>query len=190
MRGMGRIANIQKQKRAQTVVLLHGILGDASRGKRTSPAASRANCGAIVVTSEIILIVDDNPGNLSLTEKVLANAGYRTQVAADAEQALRKLRSDAPTPDLILMDIQLPGVDGLTLTRLLKNNLSTRDITVVAITGYAMAGDEQRASAAGCDDFISKPISPRALLAIISYHLARRRQPLWPRPQQMTSAQL
>jgi two-component system, cell cycle response regulator DivK len=142
------------------------------------------------VAAEIILIVDDNPGNLRLTEKVLATAGYQTQVACDAEQALRSLKSDAPRPDLILMDIQLPGVDGLTLTRLLKHNQSTSDITVVAITGYAMAGDEQRASASGCDDFISKPISARALLAIISYHLARRRQPLWARRQQLTPAHL
>lgn len=140
------------------------------------------------MATEIILIVDDNPGNLRLTERVLATAGYQTQVAIDAEQALRGLRSEAPRPDLILMDIQLPGVDGLTLTRILKHNKSTQDITVVAITGYAMAGDEQRASLSGCDDFISKPISPRALLAIISYHLARRRQPLWTRPQPATSA--
>jgi len=142
------------------------------------------------VTAEIILIVDDNPANLRLTQILLENAGYQTQVAADASQALRGLKSDAPMPDLILMDIQLPGVDGLTLTRILKNNASTREITVVAITGYAMAGDEQRASAAGCDDFISKPISPRALLAIIAYHLARKREPLWIRPQQMTHAHL
>lgn len=142
------------------------------------------------MSGETLLIVDDNPVNLKLLAMLLEDAGYQTQVAGDAESALRGIKSDAPRPDLILMDIQLPGVDGLTLTRILKNNLSTREITVVAITGYAMSGDEQRAIAAGCDDFISKPISARILLAIISYHLARRREPLSIHPWQMTAAHM
>jgi two-component system cell cycle response regulator DivK len=136
------------------------------------------------VAVETILIVDDNPRNLKLTKFLLDDAGYQTQVALDAEEALTGLMSGAPLPDLILMDIQLPGVDGLTLTRMVKNNASTRDIMVVAITGYAMNGDELRAIAAGCDDFISKPISARALLAIISYHLARKHEPIWAHPRQ------
>jgi two-component system cell cycle response regulator DivK len=126
------------------------------------------------LASETILVVDDNPANLSLTKALLEKAGYRTVCAGDAERAIKYLASDAPAPRLILMDIHLPGMDGLALTKALKSDPSTRAITVVAITGYAMKGEDERARAAGCDDLIARPVTARMLLAIVAYHLAKK----------------
>jgi len=123
---------------------------------------------------ETILVVDDSPSNLSLTRALLDKAGYRTQGASAAEEAIRYLSSDAAMPHLILMDIHLPGMDGLALTKAIKSDPATRGITIVAITGFALNGEEDRARAAGCDDLIAKPVSARTLLAIVAYHLGRR----------------
>jgi two-component system cell cycle response regulator DivK len=103
-----------------------------------------------------LLIVDDNEVNLELASFILLAAGFDVATALDAEQALQSIQ--ARRPRLILMDIQLPGMDGLALTRLLKADPATRDIVVVAFTAYAMAGDETRMLAAGCDAYLSKPI--------------------------------
>ena len=99
------------------------------------------------MAGEPILIVDDTPVNLKLTRILLVNEGYKVSTAASAEEALELLRSYHPR--LILADIQLPGMDGLEMTRQIKGDERTRDITVVALTAFAMKGDEQRAIAAG-----------------------------------------
>jgi two-component system, cell cycle response regulator DivK len=126
---------------------------------------------------EPILIVDDNPANLKLARVLLASEGYEARTAADAEQALKLLATFSPT--LILMDIQLPGMDGLALTRRLKSDPSTRHIVIVALTAYAMKGDEERARAAGCDDYIAKPIDvqglPRRVAELLEGANVRRR---------------
>jgi two-component system, cell cycle response regulator DivK len=124
------------------------------------------------MSGEPILIVDDTPVNLKLTRILLANEGYKVMTAASAEEALELLRSYHP--QLILADIQLPGMDGLELTRRIKKDEETRDITVVALTAFAMKGDEQKAVEAGCDGYITKPIDTRSLGARIRDHLNRR----------------
>jgi CheY-like chemotaxis protein len=107
----------------------------------------------------LILIVDDNPVNLKLAASVLGFAGYQILEATDASQALDVIRQTPP--DLILMDIALPGMDGLTLTRQLKADPTTRHIRIVALTASAMKGDDQKAKTAGCDGYITKPIDTR-----------------------------
>jgi DNA-binding response OmpR family regulator len=124
------------------------------------------------MAGEPILIVDDTPVNLKLTRILLVNEGYKVMTAASAEEALELLRSYHP--QLILADIQLPGIDGLELTRRIKKDDTTRDITVVALTAFAMKGDEQKAIEAGCDGYITKPIDTRSLGARIREHLNRR----------------
>lgn len=119
--------------------------------------------------AETILIVDDNATNLKLAKVLLAAEGYDVCTAADAEQALAVLAKIEP--QLILMDIQLPGMDGLELTRRLKSNPKTRGIIVVALTAYAMKGDEERVRAAGCSGYISKPIDTRRFGAQVAGYL-------------------
>jgi len=108
-----------------------------------------------------ILVVDDNPTNLKLAVDVLECAGHHVQRAVDAEQALLVLQHT--NPDLILMDIALPGMDGLALTRKLKADPATSHIHIIALTAFAMKGDEQKAREAGCDGYITKPIDTRLL---------------------------
>ena len=109
--------------------------------------------------STSILIVDDNPTNLKLASQVLEAEGYTVDLAKDAEQAQELLQH--MTPDLILMDIALPGMDGLTLTRKLKTDGRLKHIPVVAMTAFAMKGDDRKALDAGCDGYITKPIDTR-----------------------------
>ncbi len=106
-----------------------------------------------------VLVVDDNAMNLELTSYALAGAGFEVACASDAPQA--ELRIAEFGPQLILMDIQMPGVDGLTLARRIKADPATAHIAVVAFTAYAMKGDEATMRAAGCDGYISKPIDVR-----------------------------
>ena len=117
-----------------------------------------------------ILIVDDNPTNLKLAADVLKCEGHTITRARDAEEAQRVLRQTQP--DLILVDIQMPGMDGLTLTRLLKTNPSYKHIPVVALTSFAMKGDEDRAREAGCHSYIIKPIDTRKLPGQVAEILA------------------
>lgn len=119
----------------------------------------------------LVLVVDDNPINLKLTRVLLSAEGYAVATASSAEDALRVLETIAPR--LILMDIQLPGLDGLELTRILKQDPARRDIPVIALTAYAMKGDEALARAAGCDGYITKPIDPGTLPDVIARALAR-----------------
>jgi CheY-like chemotaxis protein len=119
-----------------------------------------------------ILVVEDNPTNLKLVADLLEFEGYEILRAADADAARALVRS-AP-PDLILMDIALPGIDGLTLTRLLKENDLAGHLTIVALTAFAMKGDEAKARAAGCDGYITKPVDTRKLPGIVAEFLAKK----------------
>ena len=121
------------------------------------------------MAGEPILIVDDNAQNLKLARVILSADGYQVRTAVDAEDALTILESFAPRA--ILMDLQLPRMDGLALTRLLKNDPRRRDIVIIAVTAYAMKGDDDKALEAGCDDYMSKPIDAQALSAMIARHL-------------------
>jgi CheY-like chemotaxis protein len=121
------------------------------------------------VTGELILVVDDNPENLKLAKVLLAIEGYAVRTAADAEEALQVLQGCRPR--LILMDLQLPGMDGLELTRRLKDDPATRHTIILAVTSYAMKGDDERAAAAGCDGYITKPIDTRALPGVLATYL-------------------
>lgn len=109
-----------------------------------------------------ILIVDDHPINLKLARGVLEFAGHQVLQAAEAEEAQAVLAAGT-WPDLILVDVALPGMDGLTLTRCLKADPATEAIPIVAMTAYAMKGDEQKALEAGCDGYLAKPIDTRQL---------------------------
>jgi CheY-like chemotaxis protein len=121
-----------------------------------------------------ILIVDDNPTNAKLLAYVLARAGYAVATAADATEALAAIASARPR--LILMDLQLPGVDGFELTRRLKADPATAGIVIVAVTAYAMTGDEDRARAAGCDGYLPKPIDTRTLADTVASYLGTGRR--------------
>lgn len=121
------------------------------------------------MAGEPILVVDDNVVQLRLLSALLERAGHPVRVAPDANEALAILKSFRPR--LILMDIQLPGIDGLTLTRMLKSNPSLRDIVIVGVTAYGMEEDEDRVRAAGCDGYLSKPIDSRALPDVIASYL-------------------
>ncbi len=119
--------------------------------------------------NEPILVVDDNPDNLKLMVFLLRKNGYRVQTAASAEEALVTLETFRPA--LILMDIQLPGMDGLELTARLKASPATRDIRIVVVTAYAMRSDEERSLAAGCDGYLAKPIDTRRLPGLVASYV-------------------
>ncbi len=112
-----------------------------------------------------ILIIEDNRANMKLATLLLANAGHAVLGAVDAESGLTLARSHSP--DLILMDIQLPGMDGLTATALLKQDPATARIPVIALTALAMKEDQKRSQAAGCDGYIVKPLRYKELYEAI-----------------------
>jgi two-component system, cell cycle response regulator DivK len=122
--------------------------------------------------AEPVLIVDDNPTNLKLVRTLLAGDEYEIRTASDGREALDVLTKFHPR--LILMDIQMPGMNGLELTRLLKSDSRTRDIIVVAITAYAIPGDEARMLKAGCSGYVTKPIDTRTLPSTVKGHLGAR----------------
>ena len=113
--------------------------------------------------------IEDNPANMKLTSILLSKQGYEVLEAADADTGIRLARDKAP--DLILMDIQLPGMDGLTATRLLKAGARTRNIPIIALTAFAMKGDEEKMLKAGCDGYIAKPIRYREFLKTVASFL-------------------
>ena len=113
-----------------------------------------------------VLIVDDNPTNLKLIAYLVKANGYEVDTASDAESALAAIA--VKPPRVILMDLQLPGIDGLELTRRLKADPATKDIAVIAVTAYAMKGDQEKAAEAGCDDYVTKPIDTRTLPQLIA----------------------
>ena len=118
-----------------------------------------------------ILIVEDNPDNMTLTVLLLESAGHTVLSAVDAEAGLTLARDQQP--DLILMDIQLPGMDGLQATALLKGDPATLAIPVIALTALAMKGDEERIRAAGCDGYIAKPMGVKDFLTSVATQLSR-----------------
>lgn len=122
-----------------------------------------------------VLVVDDVATHLKLARVVLAAAGYRVAVASDADEALAAISADPPR--LVLMDIRLPGVDGLELTRRLKADPTTRAIVVIAVTAYAMKGDEERMLAAGCDGYLAKPLESDVLVGAVARYLGAGRAP-------------
>ncbi len=118
-----------------------------------------------------ILVVEDNPANMTLAVFLLQSVGHTVLSATDAEAGLTLARDEQPC--LILMDIQLPGMDGLEATGLLKGDEATRAIPVIALTALAMKGDEERIRAAGCDGYIAKPMRYQEFLTTIAAQLAR-----------------
>lgn len=118
-----------------------------------------------------ILVVEDNAANMTLAKFLLESKGHTVLPAVNAESGLLLARSELP--DLILMDIQLPAMDGLQATAVLKEDPLTRGIPVVALTALAMKGDEERIRAAGCDGYIAKPLAYRDFLDVVSAHLVK-----------------
>lgn len=118
----------------------------------------------------IVLVIEDNPTNMKLAITLLESAGHQVLTAADAETGLAIARAERP--ELILMDIQLPGMDGLEATSLLKTDPATAAIPVIALTALAMKGDEERIRAAGCDGYIAKPMRYQEFLTTIAAQLA------------------
>jgi len=120
--------------------------------------------------SKCILIVEDQADNRRILRDLLGNAGYELVEAESGEEALTAV--ETKRPDLILMDIQLPVMDGYEATRRIRSKPELKSIPIIAVTSYALAGDEAKALAIGCNAYIAKPFSPRALLAKVQEHLA------------------
>jgi two-component system cell cycle response regulator DivK len=112
-----------------------------------------------------VLVIEDNPQNLKLAQLVLAKAGHEVLAAADATAGLALARERRPA--LVVMDVQMPGLDGLAATRMLRADPATADIKVLALTALAMRGDEERVLAAGCDAYLAKPFDYRALIETV-----------------------
>lgn len=116
-----------------------------------------------------ILVVEDNASNMRLTTFLLESVGHTVLSATDAEAGLEIARAERP--DLVLLDVQLPGMDGLQATALLKGGAETRSIPVIALTALAMKGDAERIRSAGCDGYIAKPVAHREFLATVARFL-------------------
>ena len=121
-------------------------------------------------TGARVLVVEDNDMNMQLVEYLLEEGGYRIVKAASGEEALSIARNGDPV-DLILMDIHLPGIDGLSVVREMKSDAVTRAIPILALTAHAMCGDKDRFLDAGCDGYISKPIDVKTFLSSIRMYL-------------------
>ena len=122
-----------------------------------------------------VLVVEDDPVNMKLTSTILQLAGYEVLQAYRAEEAIRIAQTRSPRPGLVLMDISLPGIDGLQATRMLKRDPHTSLIPVIAVTAHAMHGDEQRAMSHGCDGYLTKPISRKSLIDAVAAFLSKAR---------------
>ena len=119
--------------------------------------------------SKRILVVEDQPDSRQIIRDMLAGTDYEITEAENGEEALAAIAKQRP--DLILMDIQLPIMDGYSATRLLKTDPALQSIPIIAVTSYALAGEERKARGAGCDDYVTKPFSPRQLLAKIRQYM-------------------
>jgi two-component system, cell cycle response regulator DivK len=119
--------------------------------------------------SKRILVVEDQPDNRQIIRDMLADTGYEIAEAENGEEALAAIAKQRP--DLILMDIQLPVMDGYAATRRIKTDPALKSIPVIAVTSYALSGEEKKAREAGCDDYVPKPYSPRQLMAKIRQYL-------------------
>ena len=124
--------------------------------------------------NEPILVVDDNPLNLKLARLLLSMEGYQVRTAETAAAAVTVLETFHPR--MILMDVQLPGIDGLELTQWLRADRSFDDVIILAVTAFAMAADEQRAKEAGCDGYVSKPLDTRSLPELVRTYLEKERR--------------
>ena len=120
--------------------------------------------------SKCILVVEDQEDNRQILRDLLGNAGYQLVEAGNGEEAIAAVATQRF--DLILMDIQLPVMDGYEATRRIRSNPELNSIPIIAVTSYALTGDEAKALAAGCNGYITKPYSPRVLLAKVREHLA------------------
>ncbi len=120
--------------------------------------------------SQRILVIDDVEDNRRILRDLLTTGGYEVLEAENGEVGVQMAASERP--DLILMDIQLPGLDGYEATRRIKADPTLRPIPLIAVTSYALSGDDVKAYEAGCDGYVTKPFSPRALLAKVREHLA------------------
>ena len=119
--------------------------------------------------SKRILVVEDQEDNRQILRDLLGNAGYELTEAENGEEAIVAVAKERP--DLILMDIQLPVMDGYEATRRIRTNPDLNSVPIIAVTSYALTGDEDKARAAGCDGYVSKPYSPRDLLAKVRTYL-------------------
>ena len=119
--------------------------------------------------SRRILVIEDQEDNRRIVRDLLTSVGYELIEAVSGEEGVSL--AEREQPDLILMDIQLPGLDGYEATRRIKANPALEKIPIIAVTSYALSGDDVKARAAGCDDYVSKPFSPRALLAKVREYL-------------------
>ena len=126
------------------------------------------------MAGETVLVVEDNAMNMELISDILEAQGYRVVQVMNGTDALKRVPAEGP--DLVLMDVQLPGLDGLTVTGILKDDPKTREIPIIALTAHTMRGDEERAREAGCDGYISKPIDTRQLPITIRAFLDRKSQ--------------
>ena len=123
------------------------------------------------MSPKTILVIEDNPLNMKLVRSILARGNYSVLEAADAETGMLLAREKQP--DAILMDIQLPGMDGLSATRILKSDPQCKNTIIIAITSYAMENDDKKAYDAGCDGYITKPIDTKSFLHTINMFLER-----------------
>jgi len=128
-----------------------------------------------MVGHRTVLVVEDNDMNMQLVEYLLEEGGYEIVKATSGEEALALTRSETQRPDLILMDIHLPGMDGLSVVREMKSDQRTNRIPILALTAHAMRGDKDRFLEAGCDGYISKPIDVKTFLTSIEQYIDVRR---------------
>jgi two-component system cell cycle response regulator DivK len=157
--------SIEGRLRAHRVAaqLAESSLGHRVHGSYHPRKAGEANM------SKRILVVEDEEDNRQILRDLLQTVDYEIIEAENGEQALAAVAKQRP--DLILMDLQLPILDGYEATRRIKANPALKDVPIIAVTSYALSGDEAKARAAGCDDFVPKPFSPRQLLAKIREYL-------------------
>ncbi|MCF6149662.1 MAG: response regulator [Candidatus Kuenenia sp.] len=123
------------------------------------------------MTNKNVMVVEDNEKNRKLMRVVLKAKGYSVIEATTGEEALNLLKEQ--TPDIILMDIQLPGIDGLTLIRQIKADPGKKNIPIIAVTAHAMKGDEQKILDSGCDAYVSKPVDTRELPVMVEKYLKK-----------------
>ena len=121
------------------------------------------------MTNSKVLVIEDNKLNMKLVKGLIKIGKYRMLEANDAESGIQQIREQRP--DLVLMDIQLPGMDGLSATKVIKEDPDLKDIPIVALTSYAMQGDKEKALAAGCTGYITKPIDTRKFLETLAQYL-------------------
>ncbi len=138
---------------------------------REEPESAMQPCDMTPASPRKILVVEDDPASMKLVAGILEAHGYEVLRATDAEVGIRLAETQAPA--LILMDVSLPGLDGIAATRSLKQGPGTRDIPIIAVTAHAMKGDEERIRSEGCDGYLPKPIAHKALLAMVEKHLTQ-----------------